>query len=187
LSATGPEAEVIQAALSGKADVARDFAASRDAVLSANLGQYRYIHFATHGLLDSKHPEFSGLILSLVDQKGNAEEGYVRVRDIYGLKLSADLVVLSACNSALGKDVESEGIIGLTRAFLYAGSKSVISSLWKVDDEATKELMKTFYSELQGGKSPAAALRKAQSTLASDPYWKSPYYWAAFILQGEYK
>jgi CHAT domain-containing protein/tetratricopeptide (TPR) repeat protein len=187
LGATGPEADAIKEALSGKADVARDFAANRDAVLSGDLGQYRYIHFATHGLLDSKHPEFSGLILSLVNQDGKPEEGYVRVRDIYGLKLSADLVVLSSCNSALGKDVESEGIIGLTRAFLFAGSRRVISSLWKVDDDATKELMTLFYSELHAGKTAAAALRSAQSTLARDPYWKSPYYWAAFILQGEYK
>lgn len=187
LIASGAEANAIARALSGQVDVETGFDANREAVLSGNLSQYRYIHFATHGLLDSRRAELSGLILSLVDQNGQPQDGYLRVRDIYGLRLSADLVVLSSCSSALGKDVESEGIIGLTRAFLFAGSNRVISSLWKVDDEATKELMKAFYSQLHAGATPAAALRSAQSTLAHDPHWKSPYYWAAFILQGEYK
>lgn len=187
LIGSGAEANAIANALSGKVDLVTGFAANREAVLSGDLGQYRYIHFATHGLLDSRHLELSGLVLSLVDQNGKPEDGYLRVRDIYRLKLNADLVVLSSCSSALGKDVESEGIIGLTRAFLFAGSKRVISSLWKVDDEATEKLMTAFYSQLHAGASPAAALRSAQSTLASDPHWKSPYYWAAFILQGEYK
>jgi CHAT domain-containing protein/Tfp pilus assembly protein PilF len=187
LIASRDEATAIANALSGNADVVTDFAANREAVLSSDLSQYRYIHFATHGLLDTRHPELSGLVLSLVDQDGKPEDGYLRVRDIYGLKLNADLVVLSSCSSALGKDVESEGIIGLTRAFLFAGSKRVISSLWKVDDQATAELMKNFYSQLHAGASPAEALRSAQSTLANDPHWNSPYYWGAFILQGEYR
>lgn len=187
LGGSGAEADAIAQALSGQVDIATGFGANREAVLSGDLSQYRYIHFATHGLLDSRRPELSGLILSLVDANGKPEDGYLRVRDIYGLKLNADLVVLSSCSSALGKDVESEGIIGLTRAFLFAGSKRIISSLWKVNDEATKELMKNFYSKLHTGVSPAAALQSAQSTLANDPYYKSPYYWAAFILQGEYK
>jgi CHAT domain-containing protein len=154
------------------------------------LGLYRLIHFATHGLLDTRYPGRSGLVLSLINNRGKAQDGYLRLKDIYQLKLSADLVVLSACESALGKDLESEGMIGLTRAFLYAGSQRVVSSLWKVDDEATAELMKHFYRRLHKGASPGLALRGAQSDLATNPKnpeWKLPYYWAAFVLQGEYR
>lgn len=167
--------------------LAMDFDASRKTVLSMDLRQYRYIHFATHGILDSTHPEFSGLILSLVNRNGQPEDGYLRMRDIYSLKLAADLVVLSSCNSALGKDLQSEGIIGLTRAFLSAGSQRVISTLWKVNDEATAQFMEYFYSRLHAGEIPSSALRGAQSDLAKDPQWRHPYYWAAFILQGDYR
>src|SRR5215472_13068631 len=107
--------------------------------------------------------------------------------DIYKLKLSADLVVLSACKSALGRDVESEGIIGLPRAFLYAGARSVIASLWKVDDEATATLMKGLYARIQRGESPISALRGAQLEMARGTRWQEPFYWAAFVLQGDYK
>ncbi|HEY6251019.1 MAG TPA: CHAT domain-containing protein, partial [Candidatus Angelobacter sp.] len=154
---------------------------------STDLKQYRYIHFATHGILDSKNPEFSGLILSMLNQNGEPLEGYLRLKDIYNLKLSADLVVLSSCNSALGKDLEAEGIIGLPRAFLYAGSQRVISTLWKVNDEATTEFMKHYYSQLHGGQNPASALSRAQSEMANSAHWQHPYYWAAFVLQGEYR
>jgi CHAT domain-containing protein len=151
------------------------------------LGQYRFIHFATHGFLDTHHPALSGLVLSMVDKNGKGQDGYLRLRDIYGLKLSADLVVLSACESGLGKDLESEGMIGLTRAFLYAGSSRVVSTLWKVDDQATAQLMEHFYQRLHKGESPSLALRGAQSDLAAKPDWNLPYYWAAFVLQGEYR
>jgi CHAT domain-containing protein len=166
---------------------ALDFEASRNTVLSSDLRQYRYLHFATHGVLDTAHPEFSGLILSLVNSKGEPEDGYLRLRDIYNLKLSADLVVLSSCNSALGKDLQSEGIIGLPRAFLYAGAERVISTLWKVDDQATAAFMQHFYSHIRAQENPASALRLAQSDMADDPRWHNPYYWAGFILQGEYR
>lgn len=181
------EAESIKRIFGQRAHLALKYDANRKAVLNGLVSSYRVVHFATHGIIDTRHPEMSGLVLSLFNEQGRAQDGYLRLGDIYKLKLSADLVVLSSCESALGKELESEGMIGLPRGFLYAGSKSVISSLWKVDDRATKELMTLFYSELHAGKSPAAALRSAQSTLARDPYWKSPYYWAAFILQGEYK
>jgi CHAT domain-containing protein len=151
------------------------------------LGGYRLIHFATHGLLDTRHPGRSGLVLSLIDHRGKAQDGFLRLKDIYQLKLSADLVVLSSCDSALGKNLESEGMIGLTRAFLYAGSSRVVSSLWKVDDRATAKLMEHFYRRLHNGESPGLALRGAQSDLAADSEWKFPYYWAAFVLQGEYR
>jgi len=107
--------------------------------------------------------------------------------DIYKLKLSADLVVLSSCDSALGKDLESEGIIGLPRGFLYAGAKSVIASLWKVNDEATARLMSSLYARIQQGESPSSALRGAQLEMLRDLQWSKPYYWAAFVLQGEYR
>src|SRR5205807_6123548 len=162
------------------------FDANREAAKQL-LPSYGFIHFATHEFLDTHHPELSGLVLSMVKKNGKEQDGYLRLRDIYQMKLSADLVVLSACQSALGKDLESEGMIGLTRAFLYAGSSRVISTLWKVDDQATAELMTYFYRRLRNGQAPSMALRSAQADLAKTPDWKHPYYWAAFVLQGEYR
>jgi CHAT domain-containing protein len=103
------------------------------------------------------------------------------------MKLNADLVVLSSCESALGKELEAEGIIGLPRGFLYAGAKSVIASLWKVNDEATAKLMSALYARIQRGDSPSSALRGAQLQMTRDEQWSNPYYWAAFALQGEYR
>jgi CHAT domain-containing protein len=168
---------------------ALDFAASRTTVTGGVLSKYRIVHFATHGLLDSVHPELSGLVLSLVDEQGRERDGFLRAYEIYNLKLPAELVVLSACRTGLGKDVRGEGIVGLTRGFMYAGAARVIVSLWDVSDEATAELMQRFYSAMLGHKklSPAAALREAQVSLRRDKRWRSPYYWAAFALQGEPK
>src|SRR5207302_2861076 len=128
------------------------------------LAQYRIIHFATHGLLNSKHPELSGIVLSLVDEKGEPQDGFLRLNQIYNLKLPADLVVLSACQTALGKEIKGEGLIGLTRGFMYAGARRVVASQWVVDDQATSELMRVFYQGMLGEKKmePAAALREAQ-------------------------
>src|SRR5204863_4673319 len=132
--------------------------------------------------------ENSGLVLSTVDRDGRPLDGFVKLPDIYGLRAPVDLVVLSACRTALGKEVRGEGLIGLTRGFMYAGASSVVSSLWEVDDEATSELMKRFYSNmLQGGQTPAEALRAAQNSIRQEPQWRSPYFWAAFTLQGEYR
>jgi CHAT domain-containing protein len=170
--------------------VATGVQATREAVLNGNLGNYRHILFATHSLLDEKHPELSGLVFSLVNEAGEKLDGFLRVKDIYQLKLSAEMVVLSACESALGRDMQSEGMIGLTRAFLYAGSRRVVSSLWKVDDEATAGLIRHFYQQIHDGKNPGEALRVAQRNLANDPQhprWSHPYFWAGFILQGEYR
>jgi CHAT domain-containing protein len=111
----------------------------------------------------------------------------LRLGDIYKLKLSADLVVLSSCDSALGKDLDSEGIIGLPRGFLYAGAKSVIASLWKVDDEASARLMASLYERIQRGERPSSALRGAQLEMMQDKEWSKPYYWAGFSLQGDYR
>ncbi len=116
---------------------ALDFEASRATATNPEITRYRIVHFATHGLLNSQHPELSGIVLSLVDERGQSQDGFLRLHDIYNLKLDADLVVLSACQTALGKDVKGEGLIGLTRGFMYAGAPRVIASLWKVKDEAT--------------------------------------------------
>ena len=164
-----------------------NFDANRAAILGGSLARQRVIHFATHGIVDTAHPEMSGLILSLFNRKGETQDGYLRLSDIYRLKLSADLVVLSSCESALGKDLQSEGMIGLPRGFLYAGARSVIASLWKVDDNATAALMKALYSRLERGERPSEALRGAQLELVKGTRFSDPYYWGAFVLEGDYK
>ena len=167
---------------------ALDFAASRATATSAELAHYRILHFATHGIINNQHPELSGLVLSLVDEKGYPVDGFLRLYDIYNLKLGADLVVLSACQTALGKEMAGEGLIGLTRGFVYAGTPRVVASLWRIDDRVTAELMGSFYnSMLTRGERPAAALRAAQLAMWKTTGWESPYYWAAFTLQGEWK
>lgn len=180
-------ARILQSADPQAVRLEMDFSASRDTVLKDGLSRYRMIHFATHGVIDTRRPEMSGLILSLIDRRGRKLDGYLRLGDIYKLKLSADLVVLSSCDSALGKDLESEGTIGLPRGFLYAGAKRVIASLWKVEDTATAKLMSSMYARIQQGETPSAALRKAQLEMLDDPLWSKHYYWAAFALQGEYQ
>src|SRR6185312_13066399 len=164
-----------------------DFDASRATALSSALSQYRMVHFATHALVNNEHPELSGIVLSRFDKNGHSQDGYLRLQDIYSLNLPVDLVVLSACQTGLGKDVNGEGLIGLTRGFMYAGASGVVASLWKVDDEATAELMKHFYEGLfDKGLSPAAALREAQLSLRQQKRWQEPYYWAGFVIQGQY-
>lgn len=186
LPGSADEARAIQGIV-GKKDVLfkLGFDATRALILRDGLGNYRLIHFATHGIIDARNPEMSALILSLIDERGKAQDGYLRLGDIYKLKLSADLVVLSSCDSALGRDLDSEGIIGLPRGFLYAGAKSVIASLWKVNDAKTGKLMAGLYARMQRGESPSAALRGAQVEMAQ--HGESPYVWAAFVLQGDYK
>jgi len=165
-----------------------DFAANRKLATSAELGQYRVVHFATHGIINNSHAELSGIVLSLVDEKGKPQDGYLRLYDLYNLKLSADLVVLSACQTALGKEIRGEGLVGLTRGFMYAGAPRVIASLWQIDDRASAEFMKRFYEAMLGQKlRPAAALRAAQVSMSKDPRWHEPHYWAAFTIQGEWK
>src|SRR5688572_21226464 len=165
-----------------------DFRASRATVVSGELGQYRYVHFATHGLLDSERPGLSSLVLSMVDEQGKAQDGFLRTNDIYNLKLPAELVVLSACQTGLGKEMKGEGLIGLTRGFMYAGAARVVVSLWNVNDKATSELMTKFYEKmLKQGARPAAALRAAQVEMWKQKQWQSPYYWAAFTMQGEWR
>jgi len=183
------EAEVITAlAPKGQTFKALDFAASRATATSNELSQYRIVHFATHSLLNNQHPELSGIVLSLVDEQGQPQDGFLRLHEIYTLKLQANLVVLSACDTALGKEIKGEGLVGLTRGFMYAGVPRVVASLWRVSDKATAELMKRFYQKmLIEGLRPAAALRAAQVSMLKEKQWVAPYYWAGFVIQGEWK
>lgn len=168
--------------------LAVDFKASRAAVLGGALSGYRMVHLATHGVLDGERPALSSLILSLVDERGRRQNGYLRLPDIYNMRLDADLVVLSACQTALGKEIQGEGLVGLTRAFIYAGAPRVVASLWQVSDLATAELMKKFYRGMLRQHLPAAAaLRAAQVEMSQDPRWSSPFFWAGFVLQGEWR
>ncbi|HXG64713.1 MAG TPA: CHAT domain-containing protein, partial [Blastocatellia bacterium] len=182
------EAEAITALSPADALKALGFAANRATVVSPEMGRYRVVHFATHGLLNSHHPDLSGLLLSLVDEQGNPQDGFLQLHEVYNLNLPADLVVLSACQTALGKEVKGEGLVGLTRGFMYAGAQRVMASLWKVNDASTAVFMKRFYGGmLKEGLRPAAALRAAQIEMAKQKLWQSPYYWAAFVIQGEWR
>lgn len=167
---------------------ALDFKASRAVVMSGALSKYRYVHLATHGVIDLEHPELSGVVFSMVDEKGKEQDGYVRLYEIYNLNLPAELVVLSACQTGVGKQIRGEGLMALTRGFMYAGAARVVASLWKVNDSATAALMAQFYKEMfTNGRKPAAALRVAQLYMSEQKAWKSPYYWAGFVLQGEWR
>jgi CHAT domain-containing protein len=152
------------------------------------LNQFRIIHFATHGFVNYENPELSGLVLSLIDKKGESIPGYLRLGYLFNLDYPAELIVLSACETGLGKDINGEGLIGLTRGLMYAGGKRLIVSLWNVNDAGTSVLMQEFYKEmLQENKTPANALRAAQKKLWENPEWRSPYYWAGFTTQGEWR
>lgn len=183
------EAErIVRFASEGKSFEAVDFAANRAAATSQDLRHYAILHFATHGLINNQHPELSGVVLSLVDERGRPQNGFLRLYDIYNLKLDADLVVLSACQTALGKEIKGEGLVGLARGFMYAGAARVVASLWQIEDRVTAELMDRFYQRMLGqGLRPAAALRAAQVSMWKDKRWRAPHYWAAFTLQGEWK
>jgi CHAT domain-containing protein len=172
----------------GRVTEALDFQAMRKTAMSASMAHYRIVHFATHGLLNSEHPELSGLVLSLVDKTGQPQPGFLELQDIYNLSLPVDLVVLSACETGLGQEVKGEGLIGLTRGFMYAGATRVVASLWSVNDIATSELMGRFYRTMQREKlSPSAALRAAQIQMLQQKHWNSPFYWAAFQIHGEWR
>jgi CHAT domain-containing protein len=169
--------------------LATDFAANRETFTGGSLSRYSIVHISTHALLNDDHPELSGIVLSLVDEQGKARDGFLQLYEVFNLNLPADLVVLSACQTALGKEIKGEGLMSLTRGFMYAGASRVAATLWKVDDEASKELMILFYRKMLVEKlSPAAALRESQMAM-----WKrkgrmsNPYFWAPFVLQGEWR
>jgi CHAT domain-containing protein len=188
LAHASEEADAISTAAPwGTTLVAKGFDASRETVMSSEVSRAQIVHFATHGFLDTEHPELSALVLTMMDRDGAKTNGLMPLPDIYTLDLSAELIVLSACQTALGKDIKGEGLVGLTHSFMSAGAKSVVASLWKVDDRATAALMADFYEGmLQKGMTPAAALRSAKLKMMSQKQWSPPYYWAGFELQGEY-
>lgn len=182
------EAEAIVSAAKDATFEALDFDASKETLAATPLREYPIIHFATHGALDTEHPELSGLVLSLFDANGRKRDGFLRLHEIYNLDLDAELVVLSACETALGKEVHGEGLIGITRGFMYAGAERVVSSIWKIDDRASARLMARFYERLLAtGASPSAALRDAQLAMWRETRWRDPHYWAAFGLYGEFR
>ena len=182
------EADAISsAAPRGTTLVAKGFDATRETAMNSEVSRSQIVHFATHGFLNPEHAELSGIVLTMVDRNGVQTNGLLPLPDIYSMNLSAQLVVLSACETALGKDIRGEGLVGLTHSFMSAGANTVVASLWKVDDKATAVLMADFYdSMLQKGMTPAAALRSAKLKMMRETSWKAPYYWAGFVLQGEY-
>ncbi len=191
IASTGAEVAAIGRLARGVTVTRRvGFAASRNGVLGARLERYRILHFATHGLVDPVRPERSGLALARLDATG-AEIGgdtFLRLGDLAGRRLGAELVSLSACDSALGRQKRGEGPQSLGRAFLAAGAANALVSLWRVDDAATEALMVDFYRRLlEKGEAPAAALRGAQLAIRSRPGWGDPYYWGAFVLQGDWR
>lgn len=168
--------------------LALDFDAGREAALGGAGRRARILHFATHGVFDAESPLISGLTLSMVDERGGRRNGFIGLHDLYGAELAADLVVLSGCETALGREIRGEGLVGLTRGFMYAGVPRVVASLWRVEDRATAELMARFYrGQWSNGLTPAAALRAAQLSIRREPRWRDPYYWAGFVIQGEWR
>ncbi len=188
LLSTRTEAEAIAALVpTSRTLKALDFDANKEAATDGRLAGFQLLHFATHGLLDTRRPELSGLVLSLVDREGRSRDGFLRLHEIYNLNLPSDLVVLSGCETALGKEARGEGLIALTRGFMHAGARAVIASLWRVDDRTTAELMRRFYQALlHQGLPPAAALREAQLSLRANPRTSAPYFWAGFVIQGDW-
>lgn len=184
------EAEVIRDLIptGARSVVKLGYEATKDAAVSGLLSRFKVVHLAAHGTIDTEHPELSGIVLTQKNRKGVSLDGYLRVHDIWALHIPADLVVLSACKTALGKEMRAEGVVGLTQSFFHAGSASVLVSLWNVDDESTPEFMRVFYTSMYvRHRSPAASLREAQIWMSQQKRWQSPYYWAGFVLQGEWR
>ncbi|WP_256973606.1 CHAT domain-containing tetratricopeptide repeat protein, partial [Nostoc sp. T09] len=180
--------EILKLIPSTKSLEALNFDANYNWATSRALTQFRILHFATHGFVNQDQPELSGIVLSLVDKKGNPISGYLRLGDLFNQDYPAELIVLSACETGLGKNINGEGLVGLTRGLMYAGAARVAVSLWQVNDEGTSVLMQEFYKQmLQQGKTPAEALRAAQRKLWESSDWHSPYYWAGFTVQGEWR
>jgi CHAT domain-containing protein len=189
LAYTGREAEAIASLVpDASRTLMTGFDANRDAVFDTDLSQYRYVHFATHGLIDSRYPMLSALALSRYGRDGKPRDALLRLANIYDLRLNADLLVLSACETALGREIRGEGLVGLAQGFLYAGARSLVVSLWRVPDRATSELMSRFYRYLfEEELSPADALRRAKLSVASERRWRDPYFWAAMMLVGDWQ
>jgi CHAT domain-containing protein/tetratricopeptide (TPR) repeat protein len=189
LSYSGTEADEIVALVpSAQSLKITGFDAKLERAMAADLAEYRIVHIASHTLITPRNPEMSGIVLSLLDQEGNPRAGFLNLNNIYNLRLPVDLVVLSACRTGIGDEVRGEGLMGLTRGFMYAGARRVVVSLWKVDDKATAAFMGYFYQHmLKDHRSAAVALHDARIDMMGQPEWESPFYWAGFVLQGEWQ
>jgi CHAT domain-containing protein len=194
LTGTRTEAEQIVklAKTSGtQADMWLDLDANEGNIETRDVTKYRVVHIATHGLLNAERPQFTGLVLSLVGNK--TEDGFLRTDEVFNLRLGSPLVMLSACETGLGKEKRGEGVMGLTRAFMYAGAPTVGVSLWSVADKSTAELMTDFYKRLLGSPvgpaaaSPSAAMRDAQLAMIAGKKYSAPFYWAPFVLVGDWR
>ncbi len=181
---SGREAEAVAEIVGPRATQELGFDATKAAVVALESHQIGILHIAAHTVLNDNDPEQSGIVFSLFDRQGRGQEGFLSLPEIHRLDLEAELVVLSACSTALGKELTGEGLLSLTRGFLAAGAAGVVASLWPVDDRATAELMEHFYAALWDAQHPAAALRAAQLQLASNERWGEPQYWAGFVYQG---
>jgi CHAT domain-containing protein/tetratricopeptide (TPR) repeat protein len=187
------EAEALLRLAKGRGETlaALGFKASRDHVFDGDLGRYRYLVFATHAVMDDRWPELSGIVLSTLDHRGKSRPGYLALHDIYDLELSADLVVLSACETAVGRAARGEGLLSLARGFLQAGAAQVLASLWRVDDQATARLMERVNQGLLAQDlDPEDALRRAVTAFREDPRNARrghPYYWAGFVVIGDWR
>jgi CHAT domain-containing protein/tetratricopeptide (TPR) repeat protein len=188
LSATDWEARRI-ASLTSDSEVVSNFDASRDAAMDPALGKYRFIHFATHAVINVENPDLSAIALTQINKSGEPINGLLSAQDIHRLKFSAELVALSACRTGLGKDAPGEGLLSLTRGFLSSGAARVMVTLWSIEDQATAEMMSRFYRRMLGseGMTPAAALRATQEEMWRGGRWSAPYYWGGFVLQGDWK
>jgi CHAT domain-containing protein len=190
LTGTRTEAEQISKlakASGGQADVWLDLDASEENLDTRDMSKYRVIHVATHGLLNAERPQFTGVVLSLVGNK--TRDGFVRTDEVFNLRLGSPLVMLSACETGLGKEKRGEGVMGLTRAFMYAGAPTVGVSLWSVADKSTADLMTDFYQRLlstSATSTASGALRGAQLAMISGKKYSAPFYWAPFVLVGDW-
>jgi CHAT domain-containing protein len=183
------EADAIGVLAAGRVSaILLGFDANRDAVLQRNWSGDAIVHFATHALVDARHPELSGIVLSLYDRDGAGRDGFLRVNDVYALQMPVDLVVLGVCDSAQGRQLNGEGVLSLARAFFHAGTRHVLASLWPVDDRASAVFMHAFYGALlQERLRPQQALARAQQEMRADPRWKAAYYWSGFVVQGDWR
>jgi CHAT domain-containing protein len=165
-----------------------DFDANPNALTSGNWSGYRVLHIAAHALVNEDQPELSGIALSMVDRGGASVNGVVRLHDVYRMRAPVELVTLSACRTSEGKNIAGEGVEGLARGFLVAGSRSVLAAKWEADDASTNQLMRSFYSAfLQENQTSTAALRAAQRKLIADKRFSAPYYWAGIVLAGSWQ
>ncbi|MFL6290425.1 MAG: CHAT domain-containing protein, partial [Thermoanaerobaculia bacterium] len=183
---TGEVRSILKSAGNRKVLAATGFDAVPEVAVQGALGSFPILHLNGHGRIDPKRPEQAGVLLSSYDRRARPRPGWLTAAQVRELRLQADIVVLSACRTGLGREVRGEGLVGLSQSFLAAGASSVVASLWNVDDRATAALMDRFYDELlHHGRPPAEALRRAQLSLRSVPRWRAPYYWGGFVLQGD--